>query len=254
MNKHLSVLALQARNSIFKIFKLFLVMACVEAGGFWYALRKDIWTEYGIMESELENSVWGFEIYLQKSHVAIVALAAVGVMTLLLYLGGTETHRCKTSYTYKRLRITEKQILFWQAIYNGFCYFMFWIVQVLIALGLWAIYRDYALEENVNLITNQTLYLATYRSGFLHGLLPLDDWLVWLRNIIMVIASGLVTARYAISQRSKIGVGGLVILLAFYSTFPIRLGEESISMLAGTFSLSIASMIPSFIKDWRDEL
>ena len=56
----------------------------------------------------------------------------------------------------------------------------------------------------------QGVFVDFYRSGFLHGLLPLADGYVWARNALFVLALGCVTACIQLGLRRKGSRGWLV--------------------------------------------
>ncbi len=186
VKKHLSVFMLMARNTIYKILGLFVLMAAVE-GSLVYSRLK---------QGDTGDS-FNLELVISESHILWVFGIGFVLITIMLSMTGCE-FSSKLGYILKRLSISERWIFFWQSIYNTICYLLFWMVQILIVFGLCNLYVKMAPEGYV---TNQTVFLAFYRSDFLHSLMPMEDIAYWVRNMIIVVALGICSAHYPMVQR-----------------------------------------------------
>lgn len=188
MKKYLSVFMLFARSSIFKVMLLIVVMAVIEAGVF-YLRTLDV---YLGLEAAFENSFTKW----------IFAAAFIGI-TVILCSTGSE-FGSKTGYTINRLSIKETSVFYWQWIYNTLVYFILWAAQIAVSLALCEIYK--AMVDPLR-ITEQTVFLAYYRSDFLHSLLPLGDSVRWIRNIFMLLGLGAASAFFPYqNRRGKLGM------------------------------------------------
>lgn len=181
MRQYISVWMLCARSTIYKVFGLFFVMAAVEAGVFYYAMSG----EAALLPKMLD-----------RSHIDSVFLVFSYLITLLLYQTGS-ANSGKQCYTLDRLSISPRGVVVMQSIYNAAVFFLLWAVQIFIATALCFWYVEMA---DPSLVNGQTVFMAFYRSDFLHNLLPLDDWIRYVRNGIFILAFGFLVARAIFSN------------------------------------------------------
>lgn len=186
MKKHLSVFMLMARCTIYKILGLFALMATIEASLF-----------YAVLQHGFTDDNYSLEFAFAQSHIVWVFGLIFLLVTVLLCRTGYETSS-KQGYTLMRLSISEKQVFLWQSIYNTICYLLLWMIQVIIVIALCYFYMS---KADAAYVSNQTIFLAFYRNGFLHSLLPFDDIIFWVRNIILVSALGICSAHYPMAHR-----------------------------------------------------
>ena len=119
MRRHLSVLMLIARSTIYKLLGLLVLMVCAE-GALYYVTLKKILTD---------GSMFSVEELISNSHIIWVFAVFFVIITILLCLTGCE-YGSKQGYKLRRLRISERSIFLWQSIYNIFCYLVIWAVQL----------------------------------------------------------------------------------------------------------------------------
>ena len=187
MKKQLSVFNLMATSSIYKITGLFALMGIIE-----FFLFRMI-----MLAGPAETGTFHIEYVFQNSRIPWVFAAAFVLLTILLCLTGYETSS-KQGYTLMRLSVSEKQVFGIQALYNTLCYILFCSIQLLIVFLLGFYFTKNAPAEYV---TNQTMFLAFYRSDFLHALLPYEDIIIWVKNILLVLSLGICTAGFTMAQR-----------------------------------------------------
>jgi len=189
MKKYLSVFGLFAQSSIYKILGIILLMILAETGLFAYAYIPT-------MSSE---GIGRFEHYIDTSHINLCLAAAFILITVILCLPGTE-FSSKVGYTLRRLSVSEKAVFFCQAIFNTISYLILWAVQVgiLYAFSLW-----YTMKTPIEFVNNQSIFLAFYRSEFLHTILPLSEVMLWIRNILLFISLGFASAEFPYIQRRR---------------------------------------------------
>lgn len=231
MKKHLSVFMLMARSSIYKILGLLALMAAVEGALFCFVLsRGDVGGAYSL------------ELMIQQSHILWVFGAGFLLMTLLLALTGCEG-KSKCGYTLKRLSVSERWVFFWQSVYNVLCYLLLWAVQILIAVALCRLYEGLAAPEYVS---GQTVFLAFYRSDFLHSLLPFEDAVFWVRNAAFALSLGVCAARFPLAQRAgKRFTEVIVLVCGVFWLFSREIGAFGSCVLATCFSLFCAGIAVS---------
>lgn len=197
MRKHLSVFMLYARSSLFRILLLFVLMAAAELVMFYFAAEKIVTMESISLERMFE-----------RSHISLVLALVFVLMSLQLCSVGCE-FGSRQGYTLRRLMVSERAVFAWQAAFNSIMYFILLVLQ----LGLALLMCSYGVEKLGAWASNQSIYLAFYRSEFLHSLLPLDDWTRYLRNFCMIIALGTASALFSYHQRrKKIGISMIIML------------------------------------------
>ncbi len=192
MKRHLSVFMLYARSAVWRLLALLTAMGLAQTLLFLLALR-------GSADGSLEA-------VLRASRIHYVFGAAFLLLTALVCLPGCN-FGAKPGYTLRRLCVSERAAFLWQSICNVCCYLILWAAELLLALLLCRIYS----ARRAELITGQTLFLAFYRSDFLHSLLPFEDALFWVRNGLLSLSLGVAAARFPFAQRR--GQRGMEILV-----------------------------------------
>ena len=223
MNRHLSVLALAARQTIGKVLALLAAMAAAETALFAWAMSQ------GMIRVIMDNETCPapVEDLFDFAKISWAYRIALALLFTLLLLSGTELRGGKKGYTLRRLRISEEAAVLWAGGYNALCFLALWAVQAALALGfcLW-----YAGAVDPAYVSGQSALLAFYRSGFLHGLLPLADLTRWLRSFVCFMALGLTAAMFGCYQRhGRKGVAAFFVLaltLGGYATSPGETGVD----------------------------
>ena len=186
MKPYLSVTALWLRRCLRKLALLLAALFVLDAAAFFLALRG--------------HAREGLEAVLAAAHVGLIAGAAFLLLCAwLFYVGGEFSAR--PSYTLRRLSVTPLGgfLARWAAC--GACFAILWGAQTAAALGLCFLYKRLGPPE---LWSRQAVLLAFYRNAFLHGLLPLHDTTLWVRNALLCLALGAAAAR--MPARKKFGV------------------------------------------------
>lgn len=200
MKKHFSVFMLMARSTMVQILGLLVLMAAAEGALFWLTMNR------GATDS-------GFSLELVIRDGRMIWVFGICFLLLTALLSRT-CRQVSGSYTAMRLSVSERWVFFWQGVHNVLCYLLFWAVQILIAAALCRLYTAKAPTEY---ISGQTVFLAFYRSKFLHSLLPFEDVLFWVRNGVMALALGVCTA--CRPGRADRGVWAQIILSAVVVVF-----------------------------------
>ena len=199
---------LMARSSFYKILLILAAMAAVETGLFYKTMM------YAAGVSSEYMGISCIEAVLRESRVIWVFAVSFLLISLALCRTGCE-FRSRQGYTLKRLALSEKGVFFWQTAYNTCCYIILWGVQLILALIFCRIYLS--MPEAAS-SSHQTVFAAFYRSSFLHNLLPLDESIVYIRNIVLAAALGFSSAVFSYKQRRG-GYGAQIIILAASSLF-----------------------------------
>lgn len=176
MGPALSLLALLARSSIYKLIAVFAVMALTEIALYYGCLKLERgYTLKGTMES---------------SHISAVFLAAMGLVFLIL--ARTEGLMDEKSRgTMLRLRLSGREIFVIKTLYNVFCLVLLFILQIWLAIWMVRFYGEVMTDIYAS---PQRLFLAFYRIDFLHCLLPMAETGKWMRNLLFLLAFGMEAA------------------------------------------------------------
>lgn len=197
MKQHRSVFSLMVHSALVPVLLVILGMIAAETVAFWLAFGQ------GAVPLEV---VWS------HSRISWIFSVALVVLTLVLCRMG-----CRGSsnprYTLERLSISRKACFGWQALANGLFILLFWAVQTLTAILLCFAFQQKAAAP---FVTHQSVFLAFFRSPFLHTLLPFQDWLVWLSNGVTLLALAICSARFPLAQQNghKFQETYLVLLVA----------------------------------------
>ena len=144
-----------------------------------------------------------------------IAFAAICILLIRAAVDGTG----RPSYSLQRLAISKQNLFACRVLALVITFLLLWAVQILTVFLLLSLVCS---NPAYSCFSSQSIFLAFYRNDFLHNLLPMEDWLCWLRN--MVLFFGLSTS-------------------AAYCTLPQDESEKKSNLL---FLLHIASLINSF--------
>lgn len=223
MRRHISVLMMYIRSSIYQVILLLALMVSAQFLLFWQSM-KGYSTKFPLGPEKIFDRTllpW------------TLGLVVVCFTVQLVYVGCNQG--VKQSYTLKRLSVSEKSVFIWQSICNIGCYLLLWMVQVVTAFVLCRWYLALAEPE---FVSNQTVFLAFYRSKFLHGLLPLAESSAWVRNLFMVLGLGCASAYFPyLQRRGKFSVSVLLLLVISIIWFPRNVG-----IAAGDFWVIFSSV------------
>ena len=124
----------------------------------------------------------------------------------------------------------------WQWVCSSLCYLLLWAAETAILLLLCRLYFLWADPAQLN---GQTIFLAFYRSDFLHAVLPLDDRVLWMRNIALTLGLGASAAMFSYRQRRGSRLGGEIIVLTLAAAvfFPCGLDNWGNTVLLIALSL-----------------
>lgn len=241
MRKHWSVFYLMVRGSFCTVVGLLLAMTATQAGTFAYVLRQTLQaSEAGIGTPATLEILW------ERSGAAWLLGVTLILMTTVLCAHGSNS---KTGYTLKRLSISERTVFLWQALYNGICYLMLLVVQLILAviLSAW-----YVRSVGAEMTSPQTIFLAFYRSDFLHSILPMEELSRWLRNVVMLFGLAITSAGFSFRHRKgKMGlnvIAMVVLVLVFFVRGIGFLTQDIILMM-----LTVLNIAEVFYSIWKGE-
>lgn len=230
MKKHISVFSLIMRESIYRIFFTWLLSAGVQITVFLLALKN-------LKEEYIPTLTQVFD----NSYITVLFFITVIAVAVLLCKTGMQFNS-KTGYTLRRLLISEKAVFGWQCIYNIIILMLTWLFEVVLCFMLLKIGTNLLPEE---FITNQSIYLAFYKTQFIQNLFAGRDIARIVRNILTVISLGVSFSAFSYQWRR--GKKWLVAPLAtavllFYIMNISELGYDIASIFAMLIAL-VTSLI-----------
>lgn len=218
MKKHLSVIMLIVRSSSYKVIAALAAMAAAQAGLFYI----------GLPGSQQGGGQW-LETIVSRSGMVWPFAAAFLLVTYVISRTGCQ-NGSQPGYTIQRLSVSETTFFIWQAVYNTVCYVLLLAAEILISIALAYYWKGQATPE---LVGAQSVFLAFYRNSFLHSICPLDDSWIWIRNGILAIAMGLVTAGYPFRQRRGKKAPVIVLAAAVLAVFVRGLDSSAVRDVLG---------------------
>ena len=222
MTRYGSVLGLAARSTFWRVLGVTLASCGLEAALFLLTLANWQSTLYGPEGSWEAPNPMSLEELIAHSHIALcfgVGLAAAAAVLAFL---GWEGSGCRTGYTLRRLRVGERALsLLWGG-YGTLCLLFYWAAHLGTVLALCAAAAPHLSERAASPLA---LFLACWRSPYLHALLPLEDVWLWGRNLLLCAALGLGTAAFSHERRHGHRAWGWIPLaLGAALLFPLPMG------------------------------
>lgn len=182
MKQYFSIFALSARATLAKLIGIIILMGVIEVGMFYNAIRQN---SYGIL---LEN--------LMEDSLVIIPFGIGFVLYYVILINSFNgKHASKAAMTTTRLGIKESGVCWTMAVYNMCMLIVFLAAQLGIVLIMCQMYLRSDLAGDYQ----HTVFIAFYRNGMMHGLLPLEDYWTYVENIIYIVSLG-ICASYAARQ------------------------------------------------------
>ncbi len=227
----MSLFGLWARRTWKRALAIFAGMAAVELGFFlWAALRSGDGRLLHIMETA-NPAIEGFLAF----SLLTCVLAGIGPM------GGT-----RPDYTLRRLSVPPRKVFLIRAAHNTLWYLVFWGVQLAVALGL-CLLRQRLFPA---IRGRQDVLLTFYRVPYLHALLPLGDWFLYVRNLLFFALMGCATA---VDARRGLLYACVGLSLTFGIFFPAKMGLTGTVIAELTFLCLAACCAAAGVIGLRDE-
>lgn len=139
-------------------------------------------------------------------------LAALGLtaVLVLLALHGGPLSGVRTSYTLRRLPVSEQTVtILWAVVYLGFL-LLFWAAEV----GVVLLQQHWTALLYPTQVPAFQRFSDNYSAPFFHGLLPLYDWPRHLCNAIWLIALAWSAAAFSYHhRRGRLPGGGILVLI-----------------------------------------
>ena len=238
MKKYLSIFMLHIRSTFYKILLIFAGMTGLQI----FLLSQEFTRMLNLWETDSQFYL-SLDALITESGIHLVFLVGFLLITLILALNGFEFKE-KISYTIRRLSLSEKHFFLLQGFYGSMIYLLLFFVEI----GTIAVFSLYYLKTVPDsFYSNQTLFLTFYTNDFLHSLLPLEETVRVVRNILLVIAFGYTGAYQSYSQRRG-KKQWMVLLLTFLTILNFK---SEIGTFIGDLFLIWISAAMLFIIGWN---
>lgn len=179
MKKYLSVLMVASRT-LWRALAIMVVTALLQTAVFAVA-----------------GTTASLEAALGRARVGLIGGAGYAALCVMLCVN-TCGFGSRVEYTVARLRIREWAVNLLWAAYHTACVILFWMTQLVTMYLLCRFWLSHTDGGN-----GQSIAIAVYRHGYLHNLIPgVDTWL-WIRNVLLAMASGLGLSYFAMMQRRR---------------------------------------------------
>lgn len=181
-----SLFQLAAATSLWRVLLILLGLGAIQSGvALW--MFQTVTPEQLALEHILDHPIFRFS--------PAVALTLV-MVTLLYSHGGT---RSRVDYTMYRLTVSRKTITLCYGFYTAGVFLLCWFFQVAMAAWISVLYQCLIPKD---FWSHQLLLLTSYRSVYLHPLLPMCDWPFWIATPLIYVGLG-VSATLGIQQNWK---------------------------------------------------
>ena len=230
MRKHLSVLALAARGTVWRVLAVTLLAAVLSGALLWLVPARE--PGAAIVEPDgTETPQYELVDFCKlpgRTGAAIACAAGFAALLAVLSLNGCG-YGTKTDLTMRRLRIGEGAANLWWMVLNAVCLLFYWAVMAAVTvLVLQLRIRNIVPDNALYTPGRQTLLLAVYASSFLHHLMPVRDTLVWAEDGLLLALCAAAAARFSQAQRQgKFSIAPIAALALTIGGFFPRMGAAS---------------------------
>ena len=240
-----SVWMAAARQIVWKLLLIVVIMAALELGLLWYLTRQQ-----AVSFSTGYYVGSGFGAWLDKAGGYPVFSAAFLLLTAALMLQGCDTQGGKLRYTLQRMPVSEASSTAHWALVHISAYIVLWMAQLAVAVIGWNIY-NHSLHHAMAEASALELFVEFHLDGFLHSLLPMGCIACWVRQIAWILCMGTGTAWFGVQQRrGKIAIGPAIAAILGIVTFRnhVKTNEEMAELSSLVF---IAMLIYNAVQIWR---
>lgn len=220
-----SCMALYARSTLPPVLAILAVTALTE----WLFFIRALGDEWEVR----------FSAVLEKGYTGRIAAVALVLVCLVLCWGGG-SRGSRTIYTMRRLPIREEEAVMWQGLYGACCFLMLWAVQggLLLAMA-----RTYLAAQTGWNATGAALLALSYEETLFHALVPLEQWIGWVRNLLLLLALGLNCACAGYKRRrGKPPVSSVVLVLGTLATFLFDMGSVDGPIFGGAVAAGVLAV------------
>lgn len=190
---------------------------------------------------------------LQEARLGLVGTVGFVLLCAILSLPGCEKAGSRLRYTLQRLPVPETAAVLLWALCAVMCLLLYWAAQALTCLALCLWYT----RQNGPLVHDMTVFLAFYRCGYLHALLPLADGCLLLRNLFLLPALGISAAMFHLQQRrGRPGLAALfltAVTAAFFARTPGGFTGNLLMTALAVAVLAYELYLLLYVQVWKEE-
>lgn len=236
MHKKFAVFMLAARASLWRILAVMAAAAAAQTGLVFWEVRRAAET----------GPVVTPEMLFDGGVFQIIWLVALVTVTFLLC---TPLGSGCGQMTLCRLPVRRWWMLVQWCLYGLAAYAVVWALELAVLLGLSCLVL---LLEPATAASGQAVFLASYRSGLLHSLLPLDDGAVWFGTTALFAGLGVSTSAAAVAQMRNGRWMYVLLLVAMFGGKAMQpVGDSAGLVLMGLVSLGMA--VWGLAVVWKEE-
>ena len=123
-----------------------------------------------------------------------IILTVIFVLMAVVQMRRGDIYNGPQGYTMHRLSVSPKAVILLQILYHALCWIILWGVQVMVFFLICKLHYRYGANTG-DPLANQQIFLLFYMNPLLHSLLPMEETLAWIANLVMI-ASLSVTSAY----------------------------------------------------------
>ena len=174
----------------------------------------------------------------RESWTAPLAALGLTAVLVLLALHGGPLSGVRTSYTLRRLPVSEQTVtILWAVVYLGFL-LLFWAAEV----GVVLLQQHWTALLYSSQVPAFQRFSDNYSTPFFHGLLPLYDWPRHLCNAIWLMALAWNAAAFSYQhRRGRLPGGGILVLILGLLFFVM--GETTSGMVVSILFTFVMVMV-----------
>lgn len=148
----------------------------------------------------------------------VIKYSFIGVLFIAVGISARAgSGKGKSEYTINRLGVSQQKLYGIWMLNTGCVILIIWSAQLLMFLLACKYYNMVTAE---NLTSVQTAFLTTYQSDFIHYIIPLEDWKLWIGNLGIWIFLSAEAAYYAVQrfkgERSLVHILAVFMVLAYF--------------------------------------
>ena len=251
MRKHLSVLALAARGTVWRVLAVTLLAAMAAGALLWLVpAQEHVGSVMGADGTETAlYQPCAFSALPAKTGATAVCAVGFAAVLAVLSLNGCG-YGAKTGLTVRRLRIGEDSLCLWWSLYNAVCVLFYWAVMAAVCVAVVKLRIDTVQMPYGSYTPGpQTLLLTVYSGSFLHHLLPLRDAAVWLENLLLTVLCAVSAARFSHAQRrGSFSIAPFIALALTVGSFFFRMGSSTTILLCMVTAAALGITMTQFLK------
>lgn len=215
MKRHLSVFELTARGAVYKTLAVSLIAAAA-AFALMYAIPGTAENLSDYFSGQYYSEPAGTTVKTGAAWAKYVYTAGMFVLYVLLSRVGAPKKGVNPDYTFRRLRISEREAACIQAGVHALCFAVYTAMLLAAYVGFSAIFLSRSLPyEN----DGQSLFFAAYTTLPLRRLLPLSEWFQWAALVVTCLSGGVGSVTISFWKRrdriSGVGVAvGIILILS----------------------------------------